>query len=239
MLVACVGGGSNAMGLFYPFIDKKSVRLIGVEAGGLGLSTGKHAAPLNDGKEGVLHGMRTYLMQDDKGQVIETHSVSAGLDYPGVGPEHAWLKDIGRAEYEAADDEEALDAFKELTRVEGIMPALETAHGIAYVKKVAPTMSKDNSIVVNVSGRGDKDINTVASIEGIELEFQDQRSLSNIKAQKRKALITYIVSGDPDIQQPLLSCTAWLKRVQNSSLEYLFLTRWPKEYQYKEGMKEL
>ena len=169
MLVACVGGGSNAMGLFYPFIEKKSVRLIGVEAGGLGLSTGKHAAPLNDGKEGVLHGMRTYLMQDDAGQVIETHSVSAGLDYPGVGPEHAWLKDIGRAEYEAADDEEALDAFKELTRVEGIMPALETAHGIAYVKKVAPTMSKDNSIVVNVSGRGDKDINTVASIEGIEL----------------------------------------------------------------------
>ena len=169
MLVACVGGGSNAMGLFYPFIEKKNVRLIGVEAGGLGLSTGKHAAPLNDGKEGVLHGMRTYLMQDDSGQVIETHSVSAGLDYPGVGPEHAWLKDIGRAEYESADDQEALDAFKELTRVEGIMPALETAHGIAYVKKVAPTMNANQSIVVNVSGRGDKDINTVASIEGIEL----------------------------------------------------------------------
>ena len=169
MLVACVGGGSNAMGLFYPFIDNKSVRLVGVEAGGLGLSTGKHAAPLNDGKEGVLHGMRTYLMQDDAGQVIETHSVSAGLDYPGVGPEHAWLKDIGRAEYEAADDNEALDAFKELTRVEGIMPALETAHGIAYVKKIAPTMNENQSIVVNVSGRGDKDINTVASIEGIEL----------------------------------------------------------------------
>ena len=169
MLVACVGGGSNAMGLFYPFIEKKNVRLVGVEAGGLGLSTGKHAAPLNDGKQGVLHGMRTYLMQDDVGQVIETHSVSAGLDYPGVGPEHAWLKDIGRAEYESADDEEALDAFKELTRVEGIMPALETAHGIAYVKKIAPTMKDDQSIVVNVSGRGDKDINTVASIEGIEL----------------------------------------------------------------------
>lgn len=169
MLVACVGGGSNAMGLFYPFIEKKNVRLIGVEAGGLGLSTGKHAAPLNDGKEGVLHGMRTYLMQDDSGQVIETHSVSAGLDYPGVGPEHAWLKDIGRAEYESADDQEALDAFKELTRVEGIMPALETAHGIAYVKKVAPTMNANQSIVVNVSGRGDKDINTVAAIEGIEL----------------------------------------------------------------------
>ena len=163
MLVACVGGGSNAMGLFYPFIEKKSVRLIGVEAGGLGLSTGKHAAPLNDGKEGVLHGMRTYLMQDDAGQVIETHSVSAGLDYPGVGPEHAWLKDIGRAEYEAADDEEALDAFKELTRVEGIMPALETAHAFAWLEKLCPTLDKNMEIVINCSGRGDKDVNTVAS----------------------------------------------------------------------------
>ena len=169
VLVACVGGGSNAMGLFYPFIENKNVRLIGVEAGGLGLSSGKHAAPLNDGKEGVLHGMRTYLMQDDSGQITETHSVSAGLDYPGVGPEHAWLKDIGRAEYVTADDEEALEAFKELTRIEGIMPALETAHGIAHVKKIAPSMSKEQSIVVNVSGRGDKDINTVADIEGIEL----------------------------------------------------------------------
>ena len=143
--------------------------MIGVEAGGLGLSSGKHAAPLNDGKEGVLHGMRTYLMQDDSGQITETHSVSAGLDYPGVGPEHAWLKDIGRAEYVTADDEEALEAFKELTKIEGIMPALETAHGIAHVKKIAPSMSKEQSIVVNVSGRGDKDINTVADIEGIEL----------------------------------------------------------------------
>jgi tryptophan synthase beta chain len=169
VLVACVGGGSNAMGLFYPFIENKNVRLIGVEAGGLGLSSGKHAAPLNDGKEGVLHGMRTYLMQDDSGQITETHSVSAGLDYPGVGPEHAWLKDIGRAEYVTADDEEALEAFKELTKIEGIMPALETAHGIAHVKKIAPSMSKEQSIVVNVSGRGDKDINTVADIEGIEL----------------------------------------------------------------------
>ena len=168
-IVACVGGGSNAMGLFYPYIEKKNVRLVGVEAGGLGLSTGKHAAPLNDGKEGVLHGMRTYLMQDNNGQVIETHSVSAGLDYPGVGPEHAWLKDIGRAEYVTADDEQALDAFKELTRVEGIMPALETAHGLAHVKELAPTMNEDQIIVVNVSGRGDKDINTVASLEGIEL----------------------------------------------------------------------
>ena len=153
----------------YILIENKNVRLIGVEAGGLGLSSGKHAAPLNDGKEGVLHGMRTYLMQDDSGQITETHSVSAGLDYPGVGPEHAWLKDIGRAEYVTADDEEALEAFKELTRIEGIMPALETAHGIAHVKKIAPSMSKEQSIVVNVSGRGDKDINTVADIEGIEL----------------------------------------------------------------------
>ena len=169
VLIACVGGGSNAMGLFYPYIEKKNVRLVGVEAGGLGLSTGKHAAPLNDGKEGVLHGMRTYLMQDNNGQVIETHSVSAGLDYPGVGPEHAWLKDIGRAEYVTAEDEQALDAFKELTRVEGIMPALETAHGLAHVKELAPTMNEDQIIVVNVSGRGDKDINTVASLEGIEL----------------------------------------------------------------------
>ncbi|MDA7602373.1 tryptophan synthase subunit beta [Gammaproteobacteria bacterium] len=169
VLIACVGGGSNAMGLFYPFINAKNVRLIGVEAGGLGLETGKHAAPLNDGKEGILHGMRTYLMQDESGQIKETHSVSAGLDYPGVGPEHAWLKDIGRAEYVVADDEEALEAFKELTLIEGIMPALETAHALAHVKKMAPLMNKDEVIVVNVSGRGDKDINTVAEIEGINL----------------------------------------------------------------------
>lgn len=169
VLIACVGGGSNAMGLFYPFINAKNVRLIGVEAGGLGLETGKHAAPLNDGKEGILHGMRTYLMQDESGQIKETHSVSAGLDYPGVGPEHAWLKDIGRAEYVVADDQEALEAFKELTLIEGIMPALETAHALAHVKKMAPLMNKDEVIVVNVSGRGDKDINTVAEIEGINL----------------------------------------------------------------------
>ncbi len=168
-LVACVGGGSNALGLFYPFINSKEVRLIGVEAGGLGLSTGKHAAPLNDGSEGVLHGMRTYLMQDDNGQILETHSVSAGLDYPGVGPEHSWLKDTGRAEYVVADDDEALEAFKEVTKIEGIMPALETAHALAFVRKLAPTMDNNQTIVVNVSGRGDKDINTVASIEGIEL----------------------------------------------------------------------
>ena len=169
LLVACVGGGSNAMGLFYPFLEISTTELVGVEAGGLGLDTGKHAAPLNAGSEGVLHGMRTYLMQDDKGQIQDTHSISAGLDYPGVGPEHAWLKDIGRANYTTANDQEALDAFKELTLVEGIMPALETAHALAYVKKKAPSMDSEKVIVVNVSGRGDKDINTVANIEGIEL----------------------------------------------------------------------
>ena len=169
LLVACVGGGSNAMGLFYPFIEISTTRLVGVEAGGLGLDTGKHAAPLNAGSEGVLHGMRTYLMQDEKGQIQETHSIAAGLDYPGVGPEHAWLKDIGRADYTTANDQEALEAFKELTLVEGIMPALETAHALAYVKKVAPSMKQGETIVVNISGRGDKDINLVASIEGIEL----------------------------------------------------------------------
>ena len=169
LLVACVGGGSNAMGLFYPFIDISSTDLVGVEAGGLGLDTGKHAAPLNAGSEGVLHGMRTYLMQTEEGQIQNTHSISSGLDYPGVGPEHAWLKDIGRADYTTANDQEALDAFKELTLVEGIMPALETAHALAYVKKIAPTMDSEKVIVVNISGRGDKDINTVADIEGIKL----------------------------------------------------------------------
>ena len=169
LLVACVGGGSNAMGLFYPFIDISSTDLVGVEAGGLGLDTGKHAAPLNAGSEGVLHGMRTYLMQTTEGQIQNTHSISAGLDYPGVGPEHAWLKDIGRADYTTANDQEALDAFKELTLVEGIMPALETAHALAHVKKIAPSMDSEKVIVVNISGRGDKDINTVADIEGIKL----------------------------------------------------------------------
>ena len=169
LLVACVGGGSNAMGLFFPFLGNSKVKMVGVEAGGLGLSSGKHAAPLNAGREGVLHGMRTYLMQDKKGQVLETHSISAGLDYPGVGPEHAWLKDIGRVNYTTANDEEALEAFRELTLVEGIMPALETAHALAYVKKIASSMSKRKVIVVNISGRGDKDINTVADIDGIKL----------------------------------------------------------------------
>ena len=167
-LVACIGGGSNAIGLFYPFVDDQEVSMYGVEAAGHGLETGEHAAPLCAGKPGVLHGNRTYLMEDKHGQIIPTHSVSAGLDYPGVGPEHAWLKDIGRANYVSVTDEEALEAFHELTKVEGIMPALESSHAIAYVKKLASTMDKDQIIVANLSGRGDKDIHTVATIDGIE-----------------------------------------------------------------------
>jgi tryptophan synthase beta chain len=166
-LVACVGGGSNAIGLFHPFLEDKDVAMYGVEAGGHGVETGQHAAPLNDGIPGVLHGNRTYLMEDEDGQIIETHSVSAGLDYPGVGPEHSWLKDIGRAEYVAINDDEAMNAFRALTRIEGIMPALESSHALAYAAKLAPTMDKDKIIVVNLSGRGDKDILTVAGIDGI------------------------------------------------------------------------
>jgi tryptophan synthase beta chain len=168
-VVACVGGGSNAIGIFHPFIDDKDVRLIGVEAGGKGLETGQHAAPLSDGTPGVLHGNRTYLMSDENGQIMGTHSVSAGLDYPGVGPEHSYLKDIGRAEYVAATDDEALHSFRELCLLEGIIPALESAHAIAYACKLAATMSPDQNIVVNLSGRGDKDMQTVADIDGIEV----------------------------------------------------------------------
>ena len=168
-LVACVGGGSNAIGLFHPFLQDAEVAMYGVEAGGKGLETGAHAAPLSMGSPGVLHGNRTYLMQDDDGQILDTHSVSAGLDYPGVGPEHAWLKDIGRVNYVAANDDEALAAFHRLTRVEGIMPALETAHAMAYAERLAAEMSPDEHIIVNLSGRGDKDILTVAAIEGIEV----------------------------------------------------------------------
>jgi tryptophan synthase beta chain len=168
-ILACVGGGSNAIGAFYPYIEDKDVRLIGVEAGGLGLASGKHAATLCAGKPGVLHGNRTYLIQDENGQIIETHSISAGLDYPGVGPEHAWLKDSGRAEYVAITDDEALDAFHALTRMEGIMPALESAHAVAYAMKLAPTLSRTKVLLVNLSGRGDKDMNTVAERSGMKL----------------------------------------------------------------------
>lgn len=168
-LVACIGGGSNAIGLFYPFIDDAEVQMYGVEAAGDGIETGRHAAALCAGDPGVLHGNRTYLIEDKNGQIIPTHSISAGLDYPGVGPEHAWLKDIGRANYVSITDAEALQGFHDLTRIEGILPALESSHAVAYTSKLAATMNKDQIIIMNLSGRGDKDIHTVATHEGIEL----------------------------------------------------------------------
>jgi tryptophan synthase beta chain len=167
-VIACVGGGSNAMGIFYPYIEHEAVRLIGVEAAGLGLDSGKHSASLIAGSPGVLHGNRTYLLQDANGQITETHSVSAGLDYPGVGPEHAYLKDIGRAEYVGITDNEALSAFHRLCRTEGIIPALESSHAVAYAMKLAATMRVDQHLLVNLSGRGDKDIGTVAALSGAE-----------------------------------------------------------------------
>jgi tryptophan synthase beta chain len=167
-VIACVGGGSNAMGIFYPYIKHEKVRLVGVEAAGEGLATGRHAASLCAGRPGVLHGNRTYLLQDEHGQITETHSVSAGLDYPGVGPEHSWLKDNGRAEYVAVTDEEALQAFHAMCRSEGIIPALESAHAVAQAMKMAPSMSKSAILLVNLSGRGDKDMHTVAERSGIQ-----------------------------------------------------------------------
>ena len=168
-LVACVGGGSNAIGLFHPFLNDEGVSLYGVEAAGDGLETGQHAAPLNAGKPGVLHGNRTYLMEDNYGQIIETHSISAGLDYPGVGPEHAWLKDTGRANYVSVTDNEAIQAFHDLCQIEGIIPALESSHALAYTSKIAPAMDKNAIIIANLSGRGDKDIQTIATHEGITI----------------------------------------------------------------------
>jgi tryptophan synthase beta chain len=168
-VLACVGGGSNAMGIFYAYVPQESVKLIGVEAGGLGLETGKHAASLSAGTIGVLHGNRTYLLQDANGQIQDTHSISAGLDYPGVGPEHAWLKDSGRAQYVAVTDDETLQAFHDLCRYEGIIPALESAHALAYAMKIAPTMARDQILLVNLSGRGDKDMHTVGKASGIAL----------------------------------------------------------------------
>jgi tryptophan synthase beta chain len=181
-VIACVGGGSNAMGIFYPYIRHEGVRLIGVEAAGHGLDTGKHAASLSAGSPGVLHGNRTYLLQDANGQIIETHSISAGLDYPGVGPEHAYLKDIGRAEYVGITDDEALQAFHRLCRTEGIIPALESSHAVAYAMKLAPTMRSDQSLLVNLSGRGDKDIGTVADLSGAE--FYDRPSSRGEKVKQ-------------------------------------------------------
>ena len=166
-LVACVGGGSNAIGLFHPFLEDETVAMYGVEAAGDGVATGRHSAPLTAGKIGVLHGNRTYLMADENGQIIETHSISAGLDYPGVGPEHSWLKDIGRVNYVAITDDEALASFRHVTKTEGIIPALESSHALAYVHKLAPTMAKDKIIICNLSGRGDKDLLTVAKLDGI------------------------------------------------------------------------
>jgi len=168
-LVACVGGGSNAIGLFYEFLNDREIQIYGVEGGGDGVETGHHAAPLTAGVPGVLHGNRTYLMTDKDGQITETHCISAGLDYPGVGPEHAWLKDTGRAIYTTVSDQEALQAFHDLTRIEGIIPALESAHALSYAGKLAANMSPDQVILVNLSGRGDKDIHTVAELEGISL----------------------------------------------------------------------
>lgn len=169
VVTACIGGGSNAMGLFHPFLDDKDVRIIGVEAAGSGIETGEHAASLTGGRPGVLHGNRTYLLQDDDGQITEAHSISAGLDYPGIGPEHSWLKDIGRAEYVSATDAEALEAFQLCSKKEGIIPALESSHALAYVAKLAPSMKKDDIIVACLSGRGDKDVSTVAAHLGVEL----------------------------------------------------------------------
>jgi tryptophan synthase beta chain len=168
-LVACIGGGSNAMGLFHPFLDDKDVRIIGVEAGGKGVETGEHAASLTGGRPGVLHGNRTYLLQDKEGQITEAHSISAGLDYPGIGPEHSWLKEKGRVEYVSATDNEALTAFQLLCKLEGIIPALEPAHALAHVTKLAPTLPKDNLLVMNLCGRGDKDVFAVAERLGMKI----------------------------------------------------------------------
>jgi tryptophan synthase beta chain len=180
-VIACVGGGSNAMGIFYPYVPHENVKLVGVEAGGLGIETGKHAASLTGGSPGVLHGNRTYLLQDADGQITETHSISAGLDYPGVGPEHAWLKDTGRAEYVTVTDDEALAAFHQLCRLEGIIPALESSHAIAHAMRIAPKMARDKILLVNLSGRGDKDIGTVADLAGVD--FYDRPSMRGLKVK--------------------------------------------------------
>jgi tryptophan synthase beta chain len=168
-IVACIGGGSNAMGIFYPFLNDSDVKLIGVEAAGKGLNTDQHAATISKGDIGIIHGMKTYVLQDEDGQIMPVYSISAGLDYPGVGPEHAHLHDINRAQYVSATDDEAIKAFMELSKLEGIIPAIESAHAVAYVMKLAPTLPKDKIIIINLSGRGDKDINTVAQLMGVKL----------------------------------------------------------------------
>ena len=199
-LVACIGGGSNAMGLFHPFLDEPEVRMIGVEAAGHGIETGQHAASLTGGRPGVLHGSRTYLLQDDDGQVIEAHSISAGLDYPGVGPEHAWLKDAGRVEYVPITDDEALDAFRLCSELEGIIPALEPAHALAHVVKIAPELPRDQLIVMNLCGRGDKDIFTVADAMGVTpVSGRIERRFAELARGRAAAgLVTFLCAGDPD-----------------------------------------
>jgi tryptophan synthase beta chain len=189
-VIACVGGGSNAMGIFYPYIPHENVRLIGVEAAGLGLDSGKHSASLTAGSPGVLHGNRTYLLQDDNGQITETHSISAGLDYPGVGPEHSYLKDIGRAEYVGITDDEALSAFHRLCRTEGIIPALESSHAVAYAMKLAATMRPDQHLLVNLGGRGDKDIGTVADLSGADFYCRPSCKGQSVKGSVQTVEIT-------------------------------------------------
>jgi tryptophan synthase beta chain len=194
-VIACVGGGSNAMGIFYPYIEHAGTRLIGVEAAGQGLDTGRHAASISAGSPGVLHGNRTYLLQDADGQILETHSISAGLDYPGVGPEHAWLKDIGRAEYVGITDAEALDAFHRLCRTEGIIPALESSHAVAYAMKLAPTLRPDQHLLVNLSGRGDKDIGTVADLSGGTFHCRPSCTGQAVKGGESVALPKALTEG--------------------------------------------
>jgi tryptophan synthase beta chain len=194
VVLACVGGGSNAMGIFHPYINQTSTRLIGVEAAGEGLESGKHSASLQKGSPGVLHGNRTYVLQDDNGQVTETHSVSAGLDYPGVGPEHAFLKDIGRAEYVGITDTEALDAFHYLCRTEGIIAALESSHAIAYAMKLAKTMKPDQSILVNLSGRGDKDIGTVADLSQADFYCRPSCKGQSVKGGSDSSVVKVIAN---------------------------------------------
>jgi cysteine synthase len=228
-VVACVGGGSNAMGIFYPYIPHENVRLIGVEAAGQGLSTGKHAASLSAGSPGVLHGNRTYLLQDENGQITETHSISAGLDYPGVGPEHAYLHDIGRAEYVGITDDEALSAFHRLCRTEGIIPALESSHAVAYAMKLAATMRL--TTLVNLSGRGDKDIGTVADLPaplyagprawpGGGQGTTYRRHVRRAEDEGRKALIPYVTAGDPYADDVELLALAGAAPTSSSSVPF-------------------
>jgi len=195
VVVACVGGGSNAMGIFYPYIEHEKTRLIGVEAAGAGMDSGKHSASIQRGSPGVLHGNRTYVLQDDNGQVTETHSISAGLDYPGVGPEHAFLNDIGRAEYVGITDTEALEAFHYLCRTEGIIPALESSHAVAYAMKLAKTMRSDQSILVNLSGRGDKDIGTVADLSGADFFCRPSCQGQSVKSNTSNVPVALIHKG--------------------------------------------